>query len=198
LLAALATGCVTHFRTGVRLSEAQQRVVASDLAIAGIVSRPEGSTAELLPEPTARFAKVTGGADLSSRLSDEDRARLLASPSELRQSRAALRDLSRRLGHRYVLVGEAARAPTDERKSWIIQVILPIPFLWISFGVPVNYANNVDVPHTTASAQLVDLEQGELLAASFEVVSRADPEEAPEFGRSSVGRALKLMAVERP
>ena len=67
-------------------------------------------------------------------------------------------------------------------------MVLPIPFLWIFFGIPVDYASNADVPHATSSARVIDLREGELLAASFEVGSKVDfrrRARVREFGRRS-------------
>jgi hypothetical protein len=97
-----------------------------------------------------------------------------------------------------VLVGEASTAPTDERKNWIIQVVVPIPFLWISFGIPVEYAATPDAPHATVSARVIDLQQGEVLAASFEVGSDIDPDESPWFDNSAASRAVKRMSLAKP
>jgi len=193
-----ATGCVTRFRTAVPLSEAQRRAVIGDLAVVGVVSRHPGRSGARLPGATSRLAKLTGATDVSSQMSEQDLVDLLVSPSEIRYTLASLQDLSRRLEHRYVLVGEASTAPTDERKTWIIQVVLPIPFLWIFFGIPVNYASNADVPHATSSARVIDLREGELLAASFEVGSKVDSDDELEFANSAAARAVKRMSISRP
>ena len=42
------TGCVTKFRTAAPLSGNQQRVVAKDLAIAGVLARRPGESADSL------------------------------------------------------------------------------------------------------------------------------------------------------
>ena len=192
------TGCVTRFRTGVPLSELQRRVVTDDLAIAGVLARHPGLPGARLPGATSRLARLTGGADVSSQVSDQDLVALLASPGEIRSALDSLQNLSRRLGHRYVIVGEASTAPTDEHKSWIIQVVIPIPYVWISFGIPVNYASNADVPHATKSTRVIDLREGKLLAASFEVSSKIDSDDELEFANSEVARAVKRMLISRP
>jgi hypothetical protein len=192
------TGCVTRFHTGASLGRDHQRLVAGDLAIGGVLTRRPGEAGARLPEATARFASITGAEDRSATLSDQDLEVLLASPSEMREAVAQLHSLSNRIGHRYVLVGEASTAPTDVQRSWIIQVILPIPFLWISFGIPVQYASYPDLPHSTVSARVIDLERGEILAASFEVRSGIDPGETPGFRNAAAGRAVRRMALEEP
>ena len=131
-------------------------------------------------------------------MSEQDLEALLASPSTIRNSTGKLQTLESRLGHRYVLVGEASTAPTDERKNWIIQVVVPIPFLWISFGIPVEYAATADAPHATVSARVIDLQQGEVLAASFEVGSDIDSDETPSLENSAAGRAVKRMSLAKP
>jgi hypothetical protein len=193
-----ATGCVTRFRTAVQLSEAQRHEVIGDLAVVGVVSRHPGRPGVRLPGATARLAKLTGGADVSSQVSEQELVDLLAAPSEIRYALASLQNLSRRLGHRYVLVGEASTAPTDERKTWIIRVIFPVPFLWISFGIPVEYATNADIPHATKSARVIDLHEGKLLAASFEVGSKVDSNDELEFENSAAARAVRRMLISRP
>jgi hypothetical protein len=192
------TGCVTKFRTAAPLSENQQRVVAKDLAVAGVLTRRPGESGARLPKASARFARLTGADDQSSSMSEQDLEVLLASPSTIRSSTSALQDVANRIGHRYVLVGEASTAPTDERKSWIIQIVVPIPFLWISFGIPVEYASTLDAPHATASARVIDLQRGEILAASFEVGSDIDADEVPEFANSAASRAVKRMSLAKP
>jgi len=193
-----ATGCVSKFRTAAPLSQAQQRSVAGDLAVAGVLARRPGESGARLPKASARFAKLTGGDDRSSSMSEQDLEALLASPSTIRNSTGELQTLESRLGHRYVLVGEASTAPTDERKNWIIQVVVPIPFLWISFGIPVEYAATADAPHATVSARVIDLQQGEVLAASFEVGSDIDSDETPPLENSAAGRAVKRMSLAKP
>jgi hypothetical protein len=192
------TGCVTKFRTAAPLSQNQQRVVAGDLAVAGVLARRPGESGERLPKTAARLAKLTGADDRSSEISEQDLEILLTSPSTIRDSTSALQTLAGRLGHRFVLVGEASTAPTDERKNWIIQVVVPIPFLWISFGIPVEYATTPDAPHATMSVRVIDLQQGEVLAASFEVGSDIDPDESPEFNNSAASRAVKRMSLAKP
>ena len=192
------TGCVTKFRTAAPLSHNQQRVVAGDLAVAGVLARRPGDSGARLPKTSARLAKLTGAEDRSSSISEQDLEVLLTSPSTLRDSKSELQTLASRVGHRYVLVGEASTAPTDERKNWIIQVIVPIPFLWISFGIPVEYAATPDAPHATMSARVIDLQQGEVLAASFEVGSDIDPDETPPFNNSAASRAVKRMSLAKP
>ncbi len=192
------TGCVTKFRTAAPLSRNQQRVVAGDLAVAGVLARRPGESGTRLPKASARLAKLAGAEDRSSSISKQDLEVLLASPSTIRNSTSALQMLASRVGHRYVLVGEASTAPTDERKNWIIQVVVPIPFLWISFGIPVEYAVTPDAPHATVSARVIDLQQGEVLAASFEVGSDIDPGESPRFDNSAASRAVKRMSLAKP
>jgi len=194
----MTTGCVTKFRTAAPLSRNQQRVVAGDLAVAGVLARRPGESGARLPKASARLAKLTGAEDRSSSISEQDLVVLLASPSTIRNSTSALQMLASRVGRRYVLVGEASTAPTDERKNWIIQVVLPIPFLWISFGIPVEYAATPDAPHATMSARVIDLQQGEVLAASFEVGSDIDPDETPQFNNSAASRAVKRMSLAKP
>jgi hypothetical protein len=189
---------ITKFRTGASLSAEQQRVVAHDLAIAGVVSRRPGASGERLPEASARLAAFTGGEDRSAIASEEDLDLLLAPPSAIRDAEARLESLASRLGHRYAIVGEASTAPTDERKTWIIQILVPIPFLWISFGIPVEYAATPDAPHSTVSARIVDLASGEVLAASFELGPGIDANESPRFRKSEARRAVRRMLVERP
>jgi hypothetical protein len=76
-----------------------------------------------LPKASARLAQLTGGDDRSSSMSDQDLEVLLASPSTIKNSTGEeLQSLASRLGHRYVLVGEASTAPTDERKNWRIVI----------------------------------------------------------------------------
>ncbi len=191
------TGCITKFRTGVPLQADQQPIVAADLAVAGVLARRPGDSGTKLPETAARFAKLSGAEDRSSTLSERDLVTLLSSPSEMRNSTQALQSLGARIGHRYVLVGEASTAPTDELKSWIIQIVVPIPFIWISFGIPVQYASNPDQPHATVSARVVDLNRGEILAASFEVGSDIDSNETPAFQNSAASRAVKRMDIGR-
>jgi hypothetical protein len=193
-----ATGCVSKFRTAAPLSQAQQHAVAADLAVAGVLARRPGESGARLPKATARFAELTGGDDRSSSMSEQDLEALLASPSTIRSSPGELQTLESRLGHRYVLVGEASTAPTDERKIWIIQVVVPIPFLWISFGIPVEYAATPDAPHSTVSARVIDLQQAEVLAASFEVGSGIDSDETPPLENSAAGRAVKRMSLAKP
>lgn len=194
-----ATGCVSKFRTAAPLSQAQQRSVAGDLAVAGVLARRPGESGARLPKASARLAQLTGGDDRSSSMSAQDLEVLLASPSTIKNSTdEELQSLASRLGHRYVLVGEASTAPTDERKTWIIQVVVPIPFLWISFGIPVEYAATPDVPHATVSARVIDLQQGEVLAASFEVGSDIDSDETPPLVDSAAGRAVKRMSLAKP
>jgi hypothetical protein len=193
-----ATGCVTKFRTGAPLDEAQRSVVATDLGMAGVLARRPGGSGAKLPEASARFARLSGSEDRSAAMTEDDLEILLASPSALRGRVPKLRSLASQLGHRYALVGEASTAPTDERKNWIIQILVPIPFLWISFGIPVEYAATADAPHATVSARVIDLETGELLAASFELGSSLDADETPPLNNSAVSRALNLMSVERP
>jgi hypothetical protein len=192
------TGCVTKFRTAAPLSRNQQRVVAGDLAVAGVLARRPGESGTRLPETSARLARLAGAEDRSSSISEQDLEVLLTSPSTIRTSTSELQTLASRLGHRYVLVGEASTAPTDERKNWIIQVVVPIPFLWISFGIPVEYAATPDAPHATMSARVIDLQQGEVLAASFEVGSDIDPDETPDFNNSAAKRAVKRMSLAKP
>jgi hypothetical protein len=194
----MTTGCVTKFRTAAPLSQNQQRVVAGDLAVAGVLARRPGESGARLPKASARLAKLTGAEDRSSSISEQDLVVLLASPSTIRNSTSALEMLASRVGRRYVLVGEASTAPTDERKNWIIQVVVPIPFLWISFGIPVEYAATPDAPHATMSARVIDLQQGEVLAASFEVGSDIDPDESPQFDNSAASRAVKRMSLAKP
>jgi hypothetical protein len=194
----MTTGCVTKFRTAAPLSQNQQRVVAGDLAVAGVLARRPGESGARLPKASARLAKLTGAEDRSSSISEQDLVVLLASPSTIRNSTSELEMLASRVGRRYVLVGEASTAPTDERKNWIIQVVVPIPFLWISFGIPVEYAATPDVPHATMSARVIDLQQGEVLAASFEVGSDIDPDESPLFDNSAASRAVKRMSLANP
>jgi len=194
----MTTGCVTKFRTAAPLSRNQQRVVAGDLAVAGVLARRPGESGTRLPKTSARLAKLTGAEDRSSSISEQDLVVLLASPSTIRNSTSALQMLASRVGRRYVLVGEASTAPTDERKNWIIQVVVPIPFLWISFGIPVEYAATPDAPHATMSARVIDLQQGEVLAASFEVGSDIDPDETPQFNNSAASRAVKRMSLAKP
>jgi hypothetical protein len=193
-----ATGCVTKFQTGAPLRPEQSRIVISDLAVAGVLARKEDANGTNLPDAAARLAKISGVPDRSSTLSESDLATLLESPSAIRDAAPRLRDFADRIGHRYALVGEAGTAPTDEQKSWIIQIVIPIPYLWISFGIPVRYASNVDVPHSTVSARIVDLQRGEVVAASFEVGSDIDTDETPEFESSAAKRAIERMALERP
>jgi hypothetical protein len=193
-----SSACVTKFQTGAPLQPEQARVVASDLAVAGVRSRRGDFGGKPLPDVAARLAELTGAPDRSSALGAGDLAALLDSPSAIGESRPRLRELAKRLGHRYALVGEAGTAPTDEQKSWIIEIVVPIPYLWISFGIPVVYARDADVTHSTVSARVVDLERGEVLAASFEVGSDLDPDETPEIGNSAARRAVSRMALERP
>ena len=131
-------------------------------------------------------------------MSEQDLEGLLASPSTIRNSTSELQALANRVGNRYVLVGEASTAPTDERKKWIIQIVVPIPYLWISFGIPVEYASALDAPHATVSARVIDLQRGEILAASFEVGSDIDADEAPAFDNSAASRAIKRMSLAKP
>jgi len=191
-------GCVTKFRTAAPLSGNQQRVVAKDLAIAGVLARRPGESGARLPKASARLARLTGADDQSSSMSEQDLEALLTSPSMIRNSTSELQALASRVGHRYVLVGEASTAPTDERKSWIIQIVVPIPFLWISFGIPVEYASTLDAPHATVSTRVIDLQRGEILAASFEVGSDIDADEAPDFANSAASRAVKRMSLAKP
>ena len=192
------TGCITRFRTGSPLSRDQQSFVTADLAVAGVLARRPGASATRRPDAAARFSKLTGAEDLSSSMSDHDLEVLLTSPSTIRNSTNELQDLASRVGHRYVLVGEASTAPTNERKKWIIQIVLPIPYLWISFGIPVEYASTLDAPHATVSARVVDLQRGEVLAASFEVGSDIDPDETLPFKNSAASRAAKRMSLVKP
>lgn len=191
-------GCVTNFRTAAPLSGNQQRVVANDLAIAGVLARRPGESGARLPKASARLARLTGADDQSSSMSEQDLEALLTSPSTIRNSTSELQALASRVGHRYVLVGEASTAPTDERKSWIIQIVVPIPFLWISFGIPVEYASTLDAPHATVSARVIDLQRGEILAASFEVGSDIEADEVPDFANSAASRAVKRMSLAKP
>ena len=193
-----ATGCVTRFQTGVRLLPDQQRIVAADLAVAGVLARRPGESGASVPEAAARLARLAGVEDRSAMLSEQDLRILLASPSEIRESAGELESLARRLGHRYVLVGEASTAPTDELKTWIIQVVLPIPYFWISFGIPVHYASTIDAPHSTVSTRVIDLERGEVLAASFAVRSNIDPDATLPFRNATASRAIKRMALRKP
>ena len=192
------TGCVTNFRTASPLSRDQQRIVAEDLAVAGVLARRPGESGARLPKTSARFAKLTGAEDRSASISEQDLEALLTSPSTIRGSTRELQALESRVGHRYVLVGEASTAPTDERKKWIIQIVVPIPYLWIFFGIPVEYASTADAPHSTVSARVIDLQRGEVLAASFEVGSDIDPDESPPFKNSAASRAVKRMFLAKP
>jgi hypothetical protein len=48
------------------------------------------------------------------------------------------------------------------------------------------------------SARVIDLQQGEVLAASFEVGSDIDPDETPDFNNSAAKRAVKRMSLAKP
>jgi hypothetical protein len=192
------TGCVTRFRSAAPLSRDQQSVVVADLAVAGVLARRPGESGTRRPDAAARFSKLTGAEDRSSSMSEDDLEVLLDSPSTIRDSTNELQALASRVGHRYVLVGEASTAPTDERKKWIIQILVPIPYLWISFGIPVEYASTFDAPHATVSARVIDLQRGEVLAASFEVGSDIDPDENLQFNNSAASRAVQRMSLAKP
>lgn len=192
-----ATGCVTKFRTGIPLNPSHRSLVAEDLAIAGVLARRPGESGAKLPKSAARFARLAGAEDQSSTMSEFDLVTLLDSPSEIRSSKQTLQSIASRIGHRYVLVGEASTAPTDQLKSWIIQIVVPIPYIWISFGIPVQYASNQDVSHATVSARVIDLNEGKILAASFEVGSDIDSDETPPFKNAAARRAIKRMELRR-
>ena len=198
LLLLSLSGCVTRFHTGASLGPDHQSLVSQDLAVGGVFTRRPGEVGTRLPETAARFARLTGAPDRSAAIRDEDLEVLLASPAEMRDAAPELRSLASRVGHRYLLVGEASTAPTDVQRSWIIQVVVPIPYLWISFGIPVRYAAHPDVPHATVSARVVDLDRAAILAASFEVRSGIDPDETPGFQNAAAGRAVRRMALGRP
>jgi len=191
----LATGCITQFRTAAPLSADETRLVASDLAVAGVLSRRPGEPGTSSPEAALHLASISGARDGTAEVGPDDLALLLASPSSIRASAERLRALEGRIGHRYVLVGEASTAPTDEFRSWIIQIVLPIPFIWISFGIPVNYAANADVPHATTSARIIDLQRAEILSAYFQIDAKIGPDEAPSFRQATAARALQRMAL---
>ena len=191
------TGCVTNFRTGIPLHPDRRSDVVEDLAVAGVLTRRPGESGTKLQASAARLAKLSGADDQSASMSELELVALLDSPSAIRDSMRSFASLAERIGHRYVLVGEASTAPTDELKSWIIQIVVPIPYIWISFGIPVEYASNQDAPHETVSARLIDLREGKILAASFEVGSDIDADETPAFKNSAASRAVKRMAIAR-
>jgi hypothetical protein len=198
VLLSCMTGCMTNFRTGFPLDLEQQSSVSGDLAVAGVLARRPGESGARLPESATRLARLTGAEDRSATISEEDLALLLASPTEIRSAKADLESIAARLGNRYVLVGETSTAPTDELKSWIIQIIVPIPYLWIFFGIPIQYASNPNEPHAAVSTRIVDLLSGEILAATFAVGSGVDPGDVLEFNNAAASRAVSRMALERP
>lgn len=193
----VSTGCVTQFRTATPLSGDETRIVASDLAVGGVLARRDGERGRSLPAAAAHMTSVSGGRDRTAEVRPEELELLLASPSSIHAAADRLSALEARLGNRFVLVGEVSTAPTDELRSWIIQIVLPIPFIWISFGIPVNYASNPDVPHATSSARIIDLERAEIVATYFQVDSKIAPDEALDFRSATATRALQRMALTR-
>jgi hypothetical protein len=79
-------GCITSFRTGAPLGPEQARIVAGDLAVAGVRAQRDGATGTNLPDTAAKFAKLTGAPDRSSTLSPDEFETLLDSPSEIRSA----------------------------------------------------------------------------------------------------------------
>ncbi len=197
LLAVLTTGCVTQFRSAAPLATAEARVVAADLAVAGVLARRPGEAGTTEPAAAAALSAESGAPDASAKLSISDLSLLLASPARLRARSEQRRAIEQRVGHRFVLVGEASAAPTDELRSWIVQIVIPIPFIWISFGIPFQYAANANVPHATTSTRIVDLESGAIVAATFQVDAGLPPDQAPTFRRAAAARSVQRMALIR-
>lgn len=191
----LATGCITQFRTAAPLAPEETRLVASDLAVAGVLARKPGEPGTPSREAALHLASISGARDGTAEFSPDDLVLLLASPSSIHAAADRLRVLEERIGNRFVLVGEASTAPTDEFRSWIIQIVLPIPFIWISFGIPVNYAANPDVPHATTSTRIIDLRRAEIVSAYFQIDAKIDPEDTPSFRPATAARALQRMAL---
>ena len=195
LCTATSLACASHYRNAIPLSDAQLPEVLTGLAIAGTLENRRAVVPKPLRvgEATARLAAGVGVRDLSSTVATEELQLLLAAPAQLRLRRDELADLRQRLGCRYIVAAELAEVPVRWQKRWVMEMIVPVGYTIVVFPIPITYSHKYGIPHTSLEVRVVDLEGGEIVGESYEVL-RSESLEGSLGGRE-VQRALDAIRL---
>lgn len=180
LVSITVLACETRHRSAV-LVPVGFHAASSDVVSAGILRRTDGQLDEVA---SRHLVDASRAPDVSSALSPADRDRLLAEPFRLAYAAAWRSEFQRRIGHRYVLVGELAESRIETRIEW-----LPIFLIWIT--PPFELARRADVPHPVFELRLVDLEAGRIEAEFFAMM----PGKAGREGLSAVQLEAALVSM---
>lgn len=163
--AVLCSACQYHYHSSVPTRPTD--AASGGIGAAGVWTTSGGA---LDPAASQLLAQESGYADLSAALSAEDAALLLADPASLARAVEWRRALHGRLERRHLLVGEIAVTPVFEQSQWIVYIPIPLVVTVLLVPLPITYGKTPDVPHTSVSLRVIDLEEGVVAAEYFEVM----------------------------
>lgn len=192
LLLGAAAGC-GHYRGVYPLAAGLQQQARGDIAVGGLLDRRGGANGTNAAQQSLALAQQAGAVDASGRLGGAEIALLLSGPAELLLNAPKLAALHERLGHRYVLVGEAGREPVAHVLFWDLFIVVPTPYIVLWFNIPVEVSREDAVAHATRVLRIVDLATATVVGESFALLRDA-PEEG-EFSESEMGAGLTEMGL---
>ena len=195
-LVVLVGGC-SHYRSSMKLDASVNAHVVNDLAVGGILDRSAGGESQptIASEPTKLLIEMAQGVDRSTSMGPKTLGFLLQSPLELSMNAETLRKVQGVLGHRYVLLGAQGSSPVRHVVYWRPIIIIPAPYVIISFAFDVKVSQKANVAHASRLVRVVDLENATILAESLEVLR--DDAAGSGFTRRQVLDALQAVNVAK-